>query len=182
MEYLEDFQCRVTAYLLCNICTYPDFGQAFRSNNTQKTLSSGFTQHIIFNPELQLWSLIKQCPVCWMTVYKEKKEPENIAIIGLLRVKCVQSSLHYRVPISAASDLLWEALCLNLMNHTIDAIVQQLLVVVVQGGVHLIISQPGILPDLLQGVVLHQDTIFKNSHQQILKKTEKGYIGKCILR
>lgn len=41
------------------------------------------------------------------------------------------------------------------MNHTIDAIVQQLLVVVVQGGVHLIISQPGILPDLLQGVVLH---------------------------
>lgn len=51
--------------------------------------------------------------------------------------------------------LLWEGLCLNLMNHTIDAIVQQLLVAVVQGGVHLIISQPGILPDLLQGVVLH---------------------------
>lgn len=57
-----------------------------------------------------------------------------------------------------------EALRLNLVNHTIDAIVQQLLVVVVQGGVHLVISQPGILPDLLQGVVLHEDTVFKNSH------------------
>lgn len=105
-EYLEDFQCRVTAYLLCDICTKPDFGQAFRSNNTQKPLSSGFTWHIIFNPELRLWSLIKQCPVCWMTVWKEKKEAENIAITGLLRVKYVHSSLHYRVPVSAASDLL----------------------------------------------------------------------------
>lgn len=84
-----------------------------------------------------------------------KERGRKHCYIGLLRVKCVHSSLHYRVPISAASDLLWEALCLNLMNHTIDAIVQQLLVVVVQGGVHLIISQPGILPDLLQGVVLH---------------------------
>lgn len=53
--------------------------------------------------------------------------------------------------------------------NPIDVIVQQLLIVVVQGGVHLLVPQPSILPDLLQGVVLHQGAILKNSHQQVLR-------------
>lgn len=60
----------------------------------------------------------------------------------------------------------------KLMNAIDNVIVQQLLLLVVQGGVHLLVPQPSILPDLLQGVVLHQAAVLKYSHQQVLKNTE----------
>lgn len=62
------------------------------------------------------------------------------------------------------------------MNPIDDVIVQQLLFVVVQGGVHLLIPQPCVLPDLLQRVVLHQAAILKNSHQQVLKNNVRTHI------
>lgn len=67
-----------------------------------------------------------------------------------------------------------ERLCIvvDLMNPIDDVIVQHLLFVVVQGGVHFLVPQPSVLPDLLQGVVLHQAAILKNSHQQVLRSTE----------
>lgn len=43
--------------------------------------------------------------------------------------------------------------CHSLMNAVDDAIVQQLLFVVVQGEVQVSVPQPGVLPNLLQGVV-----------------------------
>ena len=58
------------------------------------------------------------------------------------------------------------------MNAIDNVIAQQLLLRVVQGGVHLLVPQPSILPDLLQGVVLHQAAVLKDSHQQVLKNTE----------
>lgn len=60
----------------------------------------------------------------------------------------------------------------DLMNPTVDVIVQQLLFMVVQGGVHILVPQPCILPDLLQRVLLQQAAILKNSHQQVLKNAE----------
>lgn len=65
----------------------------------------------------------------------------------------------------------------DLMNAVDDVVMQQLMFVVVQGGVHLLVPQPSVLPDLLQGVVLHQAAILKNSHQQVLKKAEHTQIN-----
>lgn len=47
-------------------------------------------------------------------------------------------------------------------------------IMVVQGGVQVLVMQPGIFPDFLQGVVLHQAAILKDSHQQILR-TERTH-------
>ncbi|TNN88213.1 hypothetical protein EYF80_001429 [Liparis tanakae] len=58
------------------------------------------------------------------------------------------------------------------MNPINDAIVQQLLLIVVQGGVHLLVTQASVLPDLLQGVVLDKAAILENGHQQVLKRAE----------
>lgn len=60
-----------------------------------------------------------------------------------------------------------------LMNAVDDVIVQQLLFMVVQSGVHLLVPQTSVLPDLLQGVVQHQAAILKNRHQKILKDAER---------
>lgn len=65
----------------------------------------------------------------------------------------------------------------NLMNAIDNVIVQQLLLMVVQGGVHLLVPQSSILPDLLQGVVLDQAAVLKDSHQQVLKNTEHTQIN-----
>lgn len=54
------------------------------------------------------------------------------------------------------------------MNAVDDAIVQQLLLFVVQDRTELFVPQPGVLPDLLQGIFLQQAAVFKNSHQQVL--------------
>lgn len=59
-----------------------------------------------------------------------------------------------------------------LMNPINDAIVQQLLLMVVQGGVHLLVIQASVIPDLLQGVVLDKAAILENSHQQVLTRAE----------
>lgn len=59
------------------------------------------------------------------------------------------------------------------MNPVEDVIAQQFLILVVQGGVHVLVPQPGVLPDLLQGVVLHQAAVLIDGHQQVLK-TEKS--------
>lgn len=62
------------------------------------------------------------------------------------------------------------------MNAVDDVIVHQLLFVVVQRGVHFLVPQSSVLPDLLQGVILHQATVLKHGHQQILKSTEYAQI------
>lgn len=54
------------------------------------------------------------------------------------------------------------------MDDTINVIVQQLLLLVVLHGVHLVVPQPCILPDLPQGVVLHQDAVLEDGDQEVL--------------
>lgn len=56
------------------------------------------------------------------------------------------------------------------MNDAVDVIVQQLLLLllVVLHGVHLVVPQPGILPDLPQRVVFHQDAILEDGDQKVL--------------
>lgn len=61
---------------------------------------------------------------------------------------------------------------MDLVNPVDDVIVLQLLFTVVQGGIHLLVRQPSVLPDLLQGVVLHQAAVLKHSHQQVLQNAE----------
>lgn len=56
---------------------------------------------------------------------------------------------------------------LVLVDPIDDALVQRLLVV--RDGSRLVVLQPGVLPYLLQGVVLHQAAILKDGHQQVLK-------------
>lgn len=57
----------------------------------------------------------------------------------------------------------------DLMNPVDNVVVQYLLLVVVLGGVHFLVPQPGVFPDLLQGVVLHKAAVLKNSHQHVLQ-------------
>lgn len=60
----------------------------------------------------------------------------------------------------------------NLMSPINDVIVQQLLLIVLGGG-HLLVPQPSVLTDFLQGVVLQQAAILKHSHQEILTQRTK---------
>ena len=69
-----------------------------------------------------------------------------------------------------------------LMNPIDDVIVQQLLIVVVQGGGHLLVPQPGVLPDLLQGVVLHQAAVLEHRHQQVLRNTAEHTGGSLMTK
>lgn len=56
---------------------------------------------------------------------------------------------------------------LLLVDPVDDALVHPLLVV--RDGIRLVVLQPGVLPYLLQGVVLHQAAILKHCHQQVLQ-------------
>lgn len=64
-----------------------------------------------------------------------------------------------------------------------DVFVEQLqalggvLVLVVLCRGHLLLQQPRILPDLLQGVVLQEGAILKHRHQQVLGRKEGGREG-----
>lgn len=84
--------------------------------------------------------------------------------------KTLQSSFQCTLLIS-------EVFVVDLMNPVNDMIVQQLLFLVVQGGIQLFVPQPSVFPDLLQRVVLHQATVLKNSHQQVLQDTEHTQIN-----
>lgn len=72
----------------------------------------------------------------------------------------------------------------NLMSPINDVIVQQLLLIVLGGG-HLLVPQPSVLPDFLQGVVLQQAAVLKHSHQEILTQrtrwvTHQTHYSPCI--
>lgn len=69
----------------------------------------------------------------------------------------------------------------DLMNPVDDVIVQQLLFVVVQGGVHLLVTQSGVLPDLLEGVLLQQTAVLKHSHQHILTDTQQDKLNQAVI-
>lgn len=120
MEYLEVsviFWCLVTAYQLWKIClkihtlilvkcsgATPNWGSV-----SLNIYSSHYWIHLAYHiwpwASVLVMALTRQCTVCWLRVWPEKKVteadlPKNIDFTGLLRMKCAHCSLHSRAPVN----------------------------------------------------------------------------------